>query len=105
MSVNNVVTKDATRVWVFIYSFLAVLSKAATRGVPKNSQNSQENTCARVSCLIKLQASGNFLKKETLAQVFSCEFCDISKNTFFAEHLRVTASVLYILWEKKSIFQ
>ena len=35
MSVNNVVTKDATRVWVFIYSFLAVLSKAATRGVPK----------------------------------------------------------------------
>ena len=25
----------------------------------------------------------NFIKKETLAQVlFSCEFCDISKNTF-----------------------
>ena len=35
------------------------------------SQNSQENTCARVSFLIKL------------AQVFSCEFCEISKNTFF----------------------
>ena len=27
------------------------------------------------------------LKKETLAQVFSCEFCEISKNTFFIEHL------------------
>ena len=27
-------------------------------------------------------------KKETLAQVFSCEFCEISKNTFFAEHLQ-----------------
>ena len=25
----------------------------------------------------------NFIKKETLAQVFSCEFCDISKNTFY----------------------
>ena len=25
----------------------------------------------------------NFIKKETLAQVFSCEFCEISKNTFF----------------------
>ena len=25
----------------------------------------------------------NFTKKETLAQVFSCEFCEISKNTFF----------------------
>ena len=27
------------------------------------------------------------LKKETLAQVFSCEFCEISKNTLFTEHL------------------
>ena len=24
----------------------------------------------------------NFIKKGTLAQVFSCEFCKISKNTF-----------------------
>ena len=31
---------------------------------------------------IKLQAC-NFIKKETLAQVFSCEFREISKNTFF----------------------
>ena len=52
-------------------------------------QNSQEDTCARVSFLIKLQASAcNFMKKETLAQVFSCEFCKIVKNTFFIEHLR-----------------
>ena len=29
-----------------------------------------------------------FIKKETLAQAFSCEFCKISKNTFFIEHLR-----------------
>ena len=28
-------------------------------------------------------------KKQTLAQVFSCEFCEISKNTFFTEHLRL----------------
>ena len=46
-------------------------------------QNSQENTCARVFLLIKWQASAcNFIKKENLAQVFSCEFCEISKNTF-----------------------
>ena len=37
------------------------------------SQNSQENTCARVSFLIKLKA-------------------EISKNTFFTEHLGATAS-------------
>ena len=47
------------------------------------SQNSQENTCARFSFLIKFQAGAcNFIKIETLAQVFSCEFCEISKNTF-----------------------
>ena len=34
----------------------------------------------------------NFSKKDTLAQVFSCEFCEISKNTFSVEHLWVTAS-------------
>ena len=33
------------------------------------------------------------LKKETLARVFFCEFCEICKNTFFTEHLRATASV------------
>ena len=38
------------------------------------SQNSQESTCAKFSFLIK------FIKKETLAQVFSCEFCEISKG-------------------------
>ena len=46
-------------------------------------QNLQENTCARVSFLIKLQAQAcNFIRKETLVQAFSCEFCEISKSTF-----------------------
>ena len=27
------------------------------------------------------------IKKDILAQVFSCEFCEISKNTFFIGHL------------------
>ena len=37
-------------------------------------------------------AGRNFIKKETLAQVFSCEFCKISKSTFSTEHLQTTAS-------------
>ena len=41
------------------------------------SQNLQENTCARVSFLIKLQVSA----------------CEISVNTFFKEQLWATASV------------
>ena len=36
-------------------------------------ENSQENTCARVTILYEI---------ETLGQVYSCEFCKISKNTF-----------------------
>ena len=53
--------------------------ETATRGVllekvfREISQNSQENTCARVSFLIKLQAA--------------------SKNTFFTENLWTTASI------------
>ena len=47
------------------------------------SQNSQENTCAWVCFLIKLPETCNFIKKETLAQVFSTELCEISKNTLF----------------------
>ena len=50
------------------------------------SQNSQENTCARVSFFNKVTdlrpQACNLVKKETLAQVFYCEFCEISKNTF-----------------------
>ena len=44
-------------------------------------QNSQENTCARVSFLIKLQTSGLqlCLKRDSGTSVF-CEFCEISKN-------------------------
>ena len=41
-----------------------------------------------------LAESCNFIKNKPLAQVFSCEFCEISKNTFFAEHLLATTSVL-----------
>ena len=59
----------------------AVIQRCSVRKVfLKSSQNSQENTCARVS-LITLQAL-----------VFSFEFCEIFKNTFFTEHLWATAS-------------
>ena len=34
-------------------------------------------------CLLK-----KFIRKETPTQVFSCEYCKISKNSFFIEHLQ-----------------
>ena len=45
--------------------------------------NSQENTYARVSFLITLQAKAcTFIKKETPAQVFSCKDWESSESTF-----------------------
>ena len=45
------------------------------------SQNLQENTRARFYFLIKLQPC-SFIKKQTLEQGFSWEFCELPKNTF-----------------------
>ena len=78
--------------WILLLCHVRVRSSHRSCSVKKVlleiSQNSQEKTCARVSFLIKLQASGNFIKKETLARVFSCEFCEIYQTTFLTEHLR-----------------
>ena len=53
----------------------------------KLAQNLQENVCAGVSF-----ETCNFIKKENLGEMFSCEFCEIFSNPFFTEHLRTTAS-------------
>ena len=58
----------------------------------ETSQISQENTCARDSFLIKFLII--FIKKESLTQVFSCEFWEVSKKIFFTEHLRTAASAI-----------
>ena len=58
------------------------------------SQNSQENTCARVS----LRQSLQYLKK-ALAQVFSYEFCEISKEYLFLKNTPVATSVFPKLLE------
>ena len=66
-----------------LYDHKCIKNEAATKGALwkkvflEISENSQKNTFARVS----------FIKKQTLAQMLSCEYCKISKNTFFTEHL------------------
>ena len=42
----------------------------------------------------------NFIKKETLAQMFSCEFYEIFKNTFFKRTPLVAAFNSFILNKK-----
>ena len=43
-------------------------------------------------CFTKIKRFKHTIKKETLTQAFSCEFCEISKNTFFKESLWATTS-------------
>ena len=46
---------------------------------------------------MKLQAGGLQLYLiKTLAQVFSCEFCEISNITFYTKHLQVAGSIIRI---------
>ena len=57
-------------------------TEVATRGVLQNfTKFTGKHLCQSL-----------FIKKETLAQVFSCEFCKIFKNTFSTEHLWMTTS-------------
>ena len=58
----------------------SLISSNPHNRISSGSKNLQENTYARVSFSI------NFIKKETLAQVFSCEFFEIFKNAFFYQN-------------------
>ena len=63
------------------------------------SQNSQENGCVRVYFLIKLQAWGlQFYLKRDSDTGFSCEFCEISKNTCFLRTPLVAASSFFLYY-------
>ena len=55
---------------VFLFSEAATRDVLCEKVFLEISQNSQENTC---------------------------EFCEISKNTFFAEHLWTTAPIFFIV--------
>ena len=53
------------------------------KGVLRNSKRLTRKNLCQSLFLIKLQTETcNFIKKESLAQVFSCEFREISKITF-----------------------
>ena len=55
------------------------------KGVPRNfAKFTGKDLC---QSLFSNKVASNFIKKETLAQVFSCQFCETSKNTFLTEHL------------------
>ena len=60
------------------------------------SQNSQENTCARVC---------NFIKKENLAQLFSCAFCEIPQHTFSYRTPFLTEHLWWLLLSLENVLE
>ena len=82
------------REWLKVNTLLKTEVVAQSRSVKKVlleiSQNAQENACARVSQVC------NFIKKETLAQVFSYKLCKFSKNIFSYRAPLVAASLIKV---------
>ena len=52
-----------------------------------------------LNCFLHMILIFLFYQKETLTQVFSCEFCEIFKNTYFVVHLQNP----YIINEKQCL--
>ena len=55
-------------------------------------QYSQEKTCVELLNKVAVCTAWNFIKNNTPAQMFSCKYYEISKITFFEEHLHKAAS-------------
>ena len=70
----------------FIHMQPPVQARATTRGVSKRRSWKFLTKFTRKTPVLNSFLK-NLLKKENLAQLFSCEFYKISKNTFFTEHL------------------
>ena len=69
------------------------------------SQNLQENTCARVSFLIKLQAApATLLKKGLWHRCFPVNFAKFLRTPFFTEHLWWLLLLLLVKNENDFIF-
>ena len=81
-------------------NFLTILTEAAAGWRCSVRKGTLRNSLGKHLCqslfLNKVAAlrPATLLKKKTLTQVFSCEFCEISKNTFFTVQLQETASLL-----------
>ena len=84
---DNRKTLDGDRYFCVVYNIArSSLSEGfCKKGVLKNFAKFTGKHLCQEAC--------NFIKKETLAQLFSCEFCEISKKTFSYRTPPVAASL------------
>ena len=98
--IKNLHNTDCEFYFVAMYSFLINFRSSYQRcfiikGVLRNfAKFTGKHLCQSLflSKVTRRQAC-NFIKKETMVQMFCYEFCKISKNAFFTEHLWTAASV------------
>ena len=83
--------------------FRARSSKTVDVDAIWNARSSQRSCSVRKVVLRKFAkftrkhvCQSLYFKKETVTQVFSCEFSEISKKAFFTEYLPTTASHAYV---------
>ena len=62
-------------------------SEAATKGVPQKKLSIKISECLKNTTVLESLFNNvvglQLYEKETPTQVFSCEYCEIFKNTFF----------------------
>ena len=71
--------------------FVVVISHLRSARCGRSFQNKYLPDFLNNNCRKSLLEACNFIKKDTPTQVLFCEFCEISKSTFFIEHFWVTA--------------
>ena len=84
----------------------AVTQRCSLKNVLRNfAKFTEKHLCQSLFFNKVAGAACNFIKKETLAQVFSCEFCEISKNTFSYRAPLVAAFFQFVEYSKKYLQQ
>ena len=78
-----------------IHRFLTYMLTSVSNSAPQSFNLCMSKAATRGALWNKLRPAILF-KKETLAQVFSCEFCEISRNTFITESLWTIASSILL---------
>ena len=104
-------------IWLLFCEFNLVImvnTEAATRGVLikkvflEISQDSQENTCVRVSFLIKKRPA-HLLKKRPWHRCFPVNFVKLLKTPFLPEHLRwlllsIESELMHWSWKSPMVY-
>ena len=105
------ILKLRSRIFVVSLGELTKLETFSKIGLIVTSSRSSHQRCSIKESVLKiftkftgkhLCQACNFIKKEILAQVFSCEFCEIFKSIFFYRTHLVTVSVINIMTKRNS---